>query len=186
MGLNSGVAYAGEGDVPAANTLFTQIPGVIAQAPAGNPPSTDTAQQTGRSGNRPSRNPWLSPPIFTMPGRLGVDAGLQAPDRREGPVVMVATLADLTTKLAAWAAGKPTIKALYVLGSYTRSEQTRTSDLDLAFEFMNVHVPFVELITNAQAWKAEVSRLTGLVVKDVYLSTSPVAQRDRVLVFSRQ
>ena len=99
---------------------------------------------------------------------------------------MVATLADLTTRLATWAAGEPTIKALYVFGSYTRSEQTRTSDLDLAFEFMNVHVPFVELITNAQAWKAEVSRLTGLVVKDVYLSTSPVAQRDRVLVFSRQ
>jgi predicted nucleotidyltransferase len=99
---------------------------------------------------------------------------------------MVATLADLTTKLAAWAADKPTIKALYVLGSYARSEQIRTSDLDLAFEFMDVHVPLVELITNARAWKAEVSRLTGLVVKDVYLSTSPVAQRDRVLVFSRQ
>jgi predicted nucleotidyltransferase len=99
---------------------------------------------------------------------------------------MVATRADLTTKLAAWAADKPTIKALYVFGSYTRSEQTRTSDLDLAFEFMDVHVPLVELTTNARAWKAGVSRLTGLVVKEVYLSTSPVAQRDRVLVFSRQ
>jgi predicted nucleotidyltransferase len=104
----------------------------------------------------------------------------------EGPVVMVATLADLTSKLAAWAAGKPTIKALYVFGSYARSERTRTPDLDLAFEFMDVNVPFVELIINARAWKAEASRLTGLVVKDVYLSTSPVAQRDRVLVFSRQ
>ena len=68
MGLTSGVAYAGDGDAPAANTLFTQIPGVVAQAPAGNLPSTGTAQQAGPSGNRPSRSPWLSPPIFTVPG----------------------------------------------------------------------------------------------------------------------
>ena len=68
MGLTSGVAYAGDGDPPAANTLFTQIPGVVAQAPAGKLPSTGTAQQTGPSGNRPSRSPWLSPPIFTVPG----------------------------------------------------------------------------------------------------------------------
>jgi hypothetical protein len=67
-GLNGGVAYAGDGDAPAANTLFTQIPGVVAQAPAGNLPSTGTAQLAGPSGNRPSRNPWLSPPIFTVPG----------------------------------------------------------------------------------------------------------------------
>ena len=68
MGLTGGVANAGEGDGPAANTLFTQIPGEVAQAPAGNPPSTGTAQQTGPSGNRSSRSPWLSPPIFTVPG----------------------------------------------------------------------------------------------------------------------
>ena len=68
MGLTSGVAYAGDGDPPAANTLFTQIPGVVAQAPAGNVPSIDTAQQTGPIKNRSSRNPWLSPPIFILPG----------------------------------------------------------------------------------------------------------------------
>lgn len=68
MGLASGVAYAGEGEEPAANTLFTQIPGVIAQAPAGNVPSIDTAQQTSPIGNRSSHSRWLSPPIFTMPG----------------------------------------------------------------------------------------------------------------------
>jgi len=66
--LTSGVAYAGDGDVPAANTLFTQIPGVVAQAPAGNVPSIDTAQQTGPIKNRSSHNPWLSPPIFILPG----------------------------------------------------------------------------------------------------------------------
>jgi hypothetical protein len=68
-GLTSGVVFAGDGDAPAANTLFTQIPGVVAQAPAGNLSSTNTAQQVGPSGNRPSRSPWLSPPIFTVPGR---------------------------------------------------------------------------------------------------------------------
>ena len=68
MGLTSGDAYAGDGDAPAANTMFTQIPGVVAQAPAGKLPSTGTAQQTGPSGNRSSHSPWLSPPIFTVPG----------------------------------------------------------------------------------------------------------------------
>jgi len=68
MGLASGVAYADEGEGPAANTLFTQMPGVVAQAPAGNLPSTGVAQQTGPIDNRSSRNPWLSPPIFIMPG----------------------------------------------------------------------------------------------------------------------
>ena len=67
-GLTSGVAYAGDGDVPAANTLFTQIPGVVAQATAGNVPSIDTAQQTGPIKTRSSHNPWLSPPIFIPPG----------------------------------------------------------------------------------------------------------------------
>ena len=68
MGLTIGVTYAGDGEGPAANTMFTQIPGVVAQAPAGNLPSTGTAQQIGRNGNRSSHSPWLSPPIFTVPG----------------------------------------------------------------------------------------------------------------------
>ncbi len=68
VGLASGVAYAGEGEEPAVNTLFTQIPGVVAQGPAGNVPSIDTAQQTGPSAHRSSRSRWLSPPIFTVPG----------------------------------------------------------------------------------------------------------------------
>jgi hypothetical protein len=68
IGLTSGVAYAGDGDGPAANTLFTQIPGVVAQPSAGNVSSVDTAQQTGPINNRSSHNPWLSPPVFTVPG----------------------------------------------------------------------------------------------------------------------
>jgi len=68
MSLISGVAFAGDGEGPAANTLFIQIPGVVAQSPAGNAPSIDTAQQKGPSGNRSSHSPWLSPPAFTVPG----------------------------------------------------------------------------------------------------------------------
>ena len=45
----------------------TQIPGVVAQVPAGNR-SIGTAQQTGAGDNRSSHSRWLSPPIFTMPG----------------------------------------------------------------------------------------------------------------------
>jgi hypothetical protein len=68
MGLASGVAYAGEGEGAVPNTLFTQLPGVVAQAPAGNVPSIDAAQQTGPIDNRSGHSRWLSPPIFTMPG----------------------------------------------------------------------------------------------------------------------
>ena len=68
MGLAGGVAYAGDGEEPVANTPFTQIPGVVAQVPVGNVPSVDTAQQTGPIGNRSGHSRWLSPPVFTVPG----------------------------------------------------------------------------------------------------------------------
>jgi hypothetical protein len=44
LSIGMGVAYAGDGDVPAANTQFTEIPGVIAQAPVMNAPGVATAQ----------------------------------------------------------------------------------------------------------------------------------------------
>ncbi len=43
LGLGVGVAYAGEGDGPIGNTYFTQLPGVIAQAPV-QPGSTAIAR----------------------------------------------------------------------------------------------------------------------------------------------
>ena len=43
--------------------------------------------------------------------------------------------------LGKWAAGKPTIKALYVFGSYARGEARPTSDLDLAIDFVDVDDP---------------------------------------------
>jgi hypothetical protein len=43
LSLGVGSAYANEGG-PVANTFFTELPGVIAQAPAQNVPSVATAQ----------------------------------------------------------------------------------------------------------------------------------------------
>ena len=87
--------------------------------------------------------------------------------------------------LAQWAASKPTIGALYVFGSYAAGTANAGSDLDLAFDFVGVDESLAELIVNALPWKAELTHLTGLVVKDLYLSTDPVAKGPRELVLSR-
>jgi hypothetical protein len=71
LSLGIGTAYAGDGDGAAANTRFTQIPGVVAQAPAQNVPSIATAQNgqliaayvTGST-----RGTWLFPPNETGGG----------------------------------------------------------------------------------------------------------------------
>lgn len=44
LSLGIGSAYAGEGEGPVANTLFTELPGVVAQAPSQNAPALATAQ----------------------------------------------------------------------------------------------------------------------------------------------
>ncbi len=44
LSLGTGVAYADGGDGPIANTRFTQIPGVVAQAQVQQAPSVATAQ----------------------------------------------------------------------------------------------------------------------------------------------
>ena len=58
-------AFAGDGDGPAANSFFTELPGVIAQAPVQNAPAVATAQ-SGRAAQvyvTQSRNgTWLFPP----------------------------------------------------------------------------------------------------------------------------
>jgi predicted nucleotidyltransferase len=89
--------------------------------------------------------------------------------------------------LTQWAAAKPTIKALSVFGSYARGAAESDSDLDLAFEFtVAADDALSELICNAQAWKAELTELTGIVVKDLCLSTDAAARGQKVLVFSRE
>jgi hypothetical protein len=88
--------------------------------------------------------------------------------------------------LARWAAGKPTIKALYVFGSYARGEARPDSDLDIAFDFTGVDEDDVELIGNARAWKTELTLLTGIKVENLYPATAaPVTNGPSVLIFRR-
>ena len=48
LSLSAGVAYAGDGEGPAANTQFTELPGVVAQAQVPNAPVyAQNGQQTG-------------------------------------------------------------------------------------------------------------------------------------------
>ena len=62
--LGMGAAFAGEGG-PVANTQFTEIPGVIAQAPVQQAPSIATAQ-SGQPirvyGTQSSHGTWLFAP----------------------------------------------------------------------------------------------------------------------------
>ena len=88
--------------------------------------------------------------------------------------------------LAQWAAAQPTVKTLYVFGSYARGDAHAGSDLDLAFDFTDPTEALSELIENAAAWKAELTQLTGITVKDLYLSTDSPAQGPRLEVFRRE
>ena len=88
--------------------------------------------------------------------------------------------------LAKWAASKPTIKALYVFGSYARGDARPDSDLDIALEFTGVDEDDAELIENAAAWKAELTQLTGISVKDIYhRAAEPVRNGPSVPIFTR-
>ena len=70
----STAAYAGDGDGPAANTFFTQLPGVVAQADVPNAPTyaqnrpvqsqqAQNGQAVHTYATQSSRGPWLFPPI---------------------------------------------------------------------------------------------------------------------------
>ena len=64
LSLGIGSAYASEGG-QVANTFFTSLPGVIAQAPAQNAPAVATAQngQAARAYvTQSSHGTWLFPP----------------------------------------------------------------------------------------------------------------------------
>jgi Nucleotidyltransferase domain len=61
-----------------------------------------------------------------------------------------------------------------VFGSYARGEARPDSDLDLAFDFIDADEALSEMIERAAAWKAELSQLTGIMIKDVYLTTDKV------------
>ena len=93
---------------------------------------------------------------------------------------------NLRSTLAAWAQSKPTIKTLYVFGSRAKGTAGPDSDLDIAFDFVDgVDDELAELIENAGAWKAELFKLTGLPIKDVYLGSDQVVGPEHVTVFRR-
>jgi hypothetical protein len=61
-----GSAYAGEGEGTAADTLFTEIPGVVAQAEVQNAPLAAMAQNRQAMATDVSssnRTTWIFPPI---------------------------------------------------------------------------------------------------------------------------
>jgi predicted nucleotidyltransferase len=92
----------------------------------------------------------------------------------------------LRSKLASWAKSKPTIKALYVFGSYAKGTAKPSSDLDLALDFVDgIDDELSELIVNAGAWKQELTALTGLLVKDIYLASDQVVGATCFTVFTR-
>lgn len=66
LGIGIGSAYAGEGDGPIANTLFTELPGVIAQPQVQVAPSAVAANQNGARTNvyvsHSATGTWLFPP----------------------------------------------------------------------------------------------------------------------------
>ena len=47
LALGAGSVFAGDGDIPQAETFFTQLPGVIAQAPVQQAPSAVARNQVG-------------------------------------------------------------------------------------------------------------------------------------------
>jgi hypothetical protein len=67
-----GSAYAGDGEGPAANTRFTELPGIVAQADVANAPTyaqngQAQAQQAqngqGADSTQSGHGPWLFPPL---------------------------------------------------------------------------------------------------------------------------
>ena len=77
---------------------------------------------------------------------------------------------DLDATLATWAEKHPEILSLFVFGSRARGDARSDSDLDLAFELdESRETPLTVLVVNRAQWQQELSALTGLVVRDLYL-----------------
>jgi hypothetical protein len=68
LSLGVGSAFAGDGEGQVPNTLFTELPGVIAQAPVQQVPSAVAQGQTGKAPTATfvtrsqSSGTWLFPP----------------------------------------------------------------------------------------------------------------------------
>jgi len=83
-------------------------------------------------------------------------------------------LVDVDNALAEWAAKRSEILALFVFGSRARGDARPDSDLDLAFELdESRESQLTVLVVNREQWQRELSALTGLVVRDLYLWGDP-------------
>lgn len=92
----------------------------------------------------------------------------------------------LQEALARWAATKPTIEVMYIFGSRAKGMARPSSDLDLAFDFIDdIDNADSELIENAAQWKHELTKLTGFVVKDVYPGDDEKVGPERTVVYRR-
>ena len=78
--------------------------------------------------------------------------------------------ADLDTALAGWAANQPEILSIFLFGSRARGDARPDSDVDLAFELDDTReTALTVLVVNRAQWQRELSDLTGLIVRDLYL-----------------
>jgi predicted nucleotidyltransferase len=81
---------------------------------------------------------------------------------------------ELDAILAEWAAKQPEIISLFVFGSRARGDARLDSDVDLAFELDDTRESqLTVLIVNRARWQRELTALTGLVVRDLYLWDTP-------------
>ena len=89
---------------------------------------------------------------------------------------------EIRSKLAIWAASKPTVAVVYAFGSRAKGNNRPDSDLDLAFDFMSeVDCELSELIENANFWKSELAALLGVPVTDLYLRNDESVENSIVI-----
>lgn len=89
-----------------------------------------------------------------------------------------------------WAQQNSIIRRVYVFGSRARGTASAESDLDLALVLDEIHGSALsELIVRRTTWRDELTRSSGVCMKDIYLADdSAVAQAVRdhgVLIFAR-
>jgi predicted nucleotidyltransferase len=78
--------------------------------------------------------------------------------------------------------------AVYVFGSRARGTARADSDLDLAFELDETRETasdLAALVVNRPRWQEQLTKVTGLVVRDLQLRSDPVVGNEVVEVYRR-